>query len=555
MASSVTSSTSTTYANLATTFQTAIKTSMDAAREPVNRLETERDTVEVRRGIYTDIKNGLDGLLKSIQALNSTSDDYAFKQVSKATVTPSTPNSTVFTATATESALIADYEIAVTRLAKAHTRASAEMTSPDMPLGRSGVFWMGGTGEASVSLTPSGALQGAVLSSVAEDQRELGTGNYSVEVRQVGGVKQFRLVDADGKAMSIARASGTGFTSDWQSLKSGTFDTGRGLTFTLDREASAGVTGLSYTAKGVSINISSSDTLRTVAVNINAALQPEGRDFKASVVGSQLVLTGASTGANHAMVFSDSSNLFSFGADLQTAQNAEFTVNGITISRASNSGITDVMDGVTLNLAGDAEGKSARLSVAGDMGKAKGLVEDLVKKFNDAFGLITNKMAITSKTEGEKTTYTRGPLTGDVVFRGLRRDMLEIMSSQYSNSGALRMLEDIGISFDDSLKLKLDASKFEEAYSSDPSSVTALLDAAMGRFENSITGYAGSDGSLQKNITTLDGQLEQFDQRISRYNSSLAMRESALVKYYTQMQVQLAELGSQAQMFGIDLEY
>jgi flagellar capping protein FliD len=54
---------------------------------------------------------------------------------------------------------------------------------------------------------------------------------------------------------------------------------------------------------------------------------------------------------------------FGFGGALQVAQNAKFQVNGMDVSRASNSNLTDVIDGVTVNLASDAAGKTANLTI------------------------------------------------------------------------------------------------------------------------------------------------------------------------------------------------
>ena len=77
----------------------------------------------------------------------------------------------------------------------------------------------------------------------------------------MGGTRQFRLVNADGSAMSIRNAGGSGYTSDWQILTDGEYDTGRGLSFTLNSSGELGNTALPlYTAKGVSITIRAEDS-------------------------------------------------------------------------------------------------------------------------------------------------------------------------------------------------------------------------------------------------------------------------------------------------------
>jgi flagellar hook-associated protein 2 len=538
--------------NLATTFRTQITTIMTAERKPVERVQTQRDQVDVRRGIYTDLKKNLDELQSSLKALISTDDAFTATPGVKPTVTPGTAGSTVLTATTETTSLAANYDFVVTQLAKAQSKASTTFSSADIALGKSGTFWMGGTGTASASLTATDSVTAATTGSIADGQHELGTGAYSVEVRDTGTTRQFRLVDADGNAVSISNTEGTAFTSGWQTMTDGTFDTRRGLSLAMNSEGALGSTAVSYTAKGVSINISASDTLRNIASNINAASQPLGSDFRASVVGKQLVITGNNTGENHGMIFTDGAGL-GFGADLQKAQNALFTVNGMSLSRANNTNLTDVVDGATISLNSDAEGKSARLSIGADNSKVIAAMNSMVSKYNAAFSYLTSKTTVSSTSNGNSTTYTRGALSGDLVFRGLRLDMLNKMNRSYPNSGSLKHLEEIGLSFDKDLKLNLDASKFEAAYKSSPSDVTALLDSVMGGMEKMVSTYTGTSGSLQRNVNSMDDQIKQLDQRIERHNATLLVREASLISQYQQMQTLLADYGRQAQELGIDI--
>ena len=365
--------------------------------------------------------------------------------------------------------------------------------------------------------------------------------------------RQFRMVDADGNAVSIHSTSGTStYTSDWQKMVDGSCDTGRGQILTLSRNGGLNSTSFHYTAKGVSVFISATDTLRTIAKAINAASQPDGHDLKASIVSNQLVITSAQTGKNHAMNFTDGANL-GFNTLLQTELNAEFTINGMNVSAASNTGLTNLVDGATINLAGDAEGKSARLSIDASADKAAGLVGTMVNKFNTALNHLKEKLASTSKTDGNKTTYTRGPLTGDTTFGGLRTDLLYRMNRSHTNKGTYKRLEEIGISFDDNIKLTFDSEKFSEALKNNTADTTTLLDTALGGINDLISHYTGSNGILSKSLTSMDNQQKAYEQRIEKYNTALNMRKQALYNQYLGYQNQLADLGRTAQMFGIDL--
>ena len=550
--------------NLATTFQTAIKVSIEAESAPLKRVQTLKDNLNIRRSVYTDVKTNFDALQSAVQALISNQASYGLSLVSKSSVTPATSGTTVLTVSKTdENAPVTDYDLSVTKLAKAHSRATVASSSPDIPLNKSGTFWMGGTGVAALQtesapgiytdFVASGSVAAATPSTVVSGQRELGTGDYTLQVRDSSGIRQFRLVNADGNAVAIRKTDGSsGLTSDWQTMGSGAYDTGRGQTLSLNTTGNIEGTTFHYTAKGVSITINASDTQRSIVSAINASIQPDRHDFRASIVANQLVLTSTQSGASHAMIYTDGAGL-GFNTLLQDAQNAQFRVNGMDVSRASNTNLTDVVEGITLSLAGDAEGKSARLSVSASTDKSVGLMNTLVNKFNAAVNHLKDKMASTSTTENGKTTYTRGVLSGETVFSSFRTDMMYRMSRSQTNSGGLKRFEDIGLSFDKDMKLIFDSSKFSEALKNNKADVTALLDAGMGEINTLLSRYTGSSGLITRTLSSIENQGKQYDQRISKYNTSLEVRKQTLYNKYAEYQAQLVELGNAATMFGIDL--
>jgi flagellar capping protein FliD len=538
---------------LAPTFQTAISTTIDAESAPLKKAQAQKEAMEVRRAVYTDMKSNFDSLQNAVQALISTQTSYGLKLTPKSSVNPAVTGTTVFSAIASDSAPSGEYDITVGALAKAHSVASAAESSADVALGKSGIFYLGGDGANS---SVSGFVGGTSVTnaeasgSVADGQRELGGGAYSVQVRDYDGNRQFRLVNADGTAVSIRNGSSSTYTDSWQTMRSGAFDTGRGLKLDLSTSGATGSSALNYTAKGVKLTISATDTLRTIASAINLASQPDGRDFKASIVANKLVLTGAQTGLNHGLLFTDGAGL-GLTDELQAAQDAEFTVNGMTVSRASNSNLTDVIEGITLNLAADAKDKTAHLSVTSNSDKAATAFDTLVTKFNAALTHLTQKMAITSKTEGTSTTYTRNALTNDAVFGNLRGDIYSRMGRSYSNSGSFKSLSEIGLSLDKDMKLTFDKAKFSAALKDHSTDVTALLDTAMGQFDTVLSGYTGTSGELSRSMKSIDDQKKTYDKRIERYTDSLTMRKQALFNTYLDMQTQLVEMNYQTNMLNI----
>ena len=550
--------------NLAPTFQTAIKVSIEAESAPLKRVQSLKDSLNIRRSVYTDVKTNFDALQSAVQALISSQASYGLKLVSKSSVTPATSGTTVLTVSKTdENAPVTDYDFSFTKLAKAHSRATVAASSPDVLLNRSGVFWMGGTGTAALQtesspgaytdFVASGSVTAATVSTVASGQRELGTGDYTLQVRESSGTRQFRLVNVDGNAVSIRKSDGSsGLTSDWQSMRDGSYDTGRGQILTLNTMGNIESTTFHYSAKGVSIAIKSSDTQRNIVSAINGAMQPDGHDFRASIVANQLVLTSTQTGVNHVMIYTDGAGL-GFTTLLQDAQNAQFKVNGMDVSRASNNDLTDVVGGITLSLAGDAEGKSACLSISSSPDKSIGLMNTLVSKFNATIIHLKEKMASTSKTENGKTTYTRGVLSGETVLSSFRTDMMYRMSRSYTNSGALKRFEDIGLSFDKEMKLTFDSNKFSDVLKDNTADVMTLLDTGMGELNTMLSRYTGSSGLIPRTLSSIELQGKEYDQRISKYNAALETRKQTLYNKYMEYQAQLVDLGNTATMFGINL--
>lgn len=555
---------------LAPTFQTAIKTIIDSESTSLKKVQAQKDQIDIRRGVYTDVKTNLDALQSAVQALISSQETFGMSMVAKASVTPGTTGSSVLSATTTnENAVSAEYAITGymgntgIQLAKAESRASAVSINADVALGKSGTFWLGGTGTASLDAftSPSTSVTAAALGTVVDGQRELGSGDYSVQVRDYDGMRQFRLVNADGTAMSINKIGGSGSTSGWQAMTDGIYDTGRGLTFTMNTSGAVGSTALpAYTAKGVSISITATDTQRTIATAINSALQPEGHDFKASIVSNQLVLTGTQTGENHTLQYKlmnndVEDNFLGFGGALQVAQNAKFQVNGMDVSRASNSNLTDVIDGVTVNLASDAAGKTANLTITGSSDKATGLMNALVSKFNAAFTHLTQKLTSTSKTDSTtgKTNYTRGALAGDTTMSSLRNELSYRMNRVYTNSGSFNRLSEIGLSFDKDQKLVFDSAKFTDAIKNNTTDLTALMDASLGEVNTLLSHYSGSSGMLSSSLSTIDVSRAQYDKRIAKYNEALTARKQALFNQYLGYQTQLANYGYEAQLLGLML--
>jgi flagellar hook-associated protein 2 len=443
----------------------------------------------------------------------------------------------------------------VTRLALAQRKVSAVQSSVDQALGQTGAFWLGGSGTAVAATAGSDFVSGAGTASVQNDVQELGTGAYSVETRNNGGIYQFRVKDSDGKAVSIAdTASTTGeFTTDWQTVSAGAYDTKRGLTISFNATGTATATAVNYTAAGKQVVVNATDSLQKIAANINSTLQSAGREIQASVVGKQLMLSARTTGVNHAMIFSDltSGGLGFTGTDLQSARDATFTVSGMSFTRSVNTGLTDIISGVTMNLAADSEGRSATLTINTDTAPARKQIEDFVSQINDLVNYISAKTSVTEGTDstGTKKTYTRGSLSGETVVSDLRTELFSAFMNNLSSTGAFQSLRDIGLGVTDDLQIGItDGTKLDNALANNFDGVQSILDTGMQSINSLLGRFTGSGGYLTGAIRGLDNQISETNQNIADKQTALQARQTFLINQYSQLQSQITMLSYTQQM-------
>lgn len=582
----MTSISSTSYTgSLSSYFTSLIENIMTVEKQPLERLTSQLDTLKVRSAIYSDVKTKLKDLQTA--AFNLTSTSYAAKLIAGRTAEVSgvDDGKTVLTASASKNAVAGTYNITNISLALQHRISSDVQTYTNQALGYSGNILVGGAAAKSATLVSSAddTVAGFGTAEVASGQSQLGSSSYFVETRKLSeGVWEFRLVDEEGKAVSIKDASdGDEYTSDWQTIPTGggVYDSGRGLTITFGAdtelyiEKSRGgepnpASEVAYVAQGATIEIKESDSLETIAAKINDAKLAEGNGIRATVIGGQLILASKDTGLGHDVeiydigagrVLKDLGILTEENAiknELQAARNATFYVNNIAIERSQNTGLSDVISGITINLAADAEGRDATITVTETTTSARTAVEDFINYFNDLQTYLEAKTGVTATSEDEDTgkkTYTRGALADDNVFNDLRSELFSIIMNEYSNDGTYSRLREIGITIDDSLKLNIsDSDLFESALSSNLDDVTALMDKVMGQIDAKLAVFTGvrSDSDYLDNVTiNLNNEISEVDSDIDDMNEYLSDRELYLYNQYAQIQSQLISLQYMQQMF------
>jgi flagellar hook-associated protein 2 len=156
------------------------------------------------------------------------------------------------------------------------------------------------------------------------------------------------------------------------------------------------------------------------------------------------------------------------------AQDAVFTVNGITLTRQTNI-VKDAVDGVTFTLKKGDTTNSQTLTVAQDTGAATTALQNVISQFNAL--LKTYKDASTPVNDGSGD-ITPKPLEGDSVARSLISQVRAALSGTVSGMSSTAKYSSgasIGIKTNADGTLSLDATAFKNALNDDPVAVSRVF--------------------------------------------------------------------------------
>ncbi|MBX7489915.1 flagellar filament capping protein FliD [Helicobacter turcicus] len=220
--------------------------------------------------------------------------------------------------------------------------------------------------------------------------------------------------------------------------------------------------------------------------------------------------------------------------NIQKAQNAEFTYNGIKIERDKNN-INDVVSGLSLELTAVTEkDKDVIVRVARDDKGISEVMEDFVKNYNEVYNKIQELVKY------DATTEVTGVFNGNSEMRSVIRQLNSIINSNDVNGNNLfKFGISISTSTDENGKitssgtLKFDKEKFEKAYKDDP-------EAAISFFRSTTSTVRGSnkeiDGVFTKLRNTMDGLITGEKATLNALEKSLQNEQKTLNKDKTSTQ-------------------
>ncbi len=329
--------------------------------------------------------------------------------------------------------------------------------------------------ERSVSLTASGGAEATdILGASVDSNADIGT--YTIVVSQI--------------------ATEHKIASDSQSSRS----TALGLSGTFTLSAGANTSS--------SLEITIDMTLDDIADLINN--ETDSTSVSASVLkvndGSFLLILSSSE-TNETISLADSSGdaletlglitaSGGIGNELQAAQPAILSVDGVSVTRSSNE-IDDLIDEVTLYLYGAASGTTITLDVGADLSG----INTAIGTFVDAYNAVRDFILTQQETNSDGSAADDAALFGDSLIRSLSAELSDLLAIQNSDGSSLAAF---GISLDEDNKLVINSTTLSEALASDLDGLTSLF-----RFEATTSstnlavidnGSASADGTFTLDI-------------------------------------------------------
>lgn len=434
----------------------------DAEQAPKeNRLTRAKEESEAKISAVAVLQYNVSLFIESLNGLND-ADELSNPQVASSDTTNVSIDSAV------NGALAGSYQVSVSQLASPQRNMSlATGLASDTAINGGSSFTITIAGDDGTSLDVdvsagkdslgeiATAINAASLSGRSKIDHTIATDIDSIEAQLNTDYSGWEISSVNGVATTDTAADGARSVSDSDVLTFTNLTGGDSITITVD------------STTGKTVAQSPSNPYRATAI----ATGLDGTDVT-------LVLEGASGGNNGFTLFSSSAS--DQGADkfitglnsnkVQAGQDAKFSVNGLSVARASNQ-VTDVIDGVSFTLEAVA---SANISVVSDHSTLKDKLKGLVESYND-IQLAATELADPASEE----ELVGGALARDkALIRSVKDAVYDAVTSTSSvTSGNIEALRDIGISLTKTGDLSFDETVFDDVASSSFNDISIMLTA------------------------------------------------------------------------------
>lgn len=331
--------------------------------------------------------------------------------------------------------------------------------------------------------------------------------------------------------------------------------------------------------KTVDIAVEDGASLKDIADSINNSKVGANASVVKVDGGYQLAIVSGKTGVENQFTFPGGTTILeqlgvidSVTGTLnvvQEAEDAQLTINGISVSSASNT-VTTAIDGLTLTLNEESPTTPVRVTVAADYTKTQETVQKFVDQYNSLMTLIEKDLAY------NQDTGSKGALYADPAVQAIQSRLRQMVSSSMGfETGTFKLLSDVGIStskdnFGKSAVLTFNTTEFMEAIEKDADSVANLFGAPaggvtpikestetekaqglanlLGEYLDPYLEYGGvldeTEESYTRQITDMEDRMEDFQRKIDAYAERTTLKFAALESQLSALSSQNSYLSS-----------
>jgi flagellar hook-associated protein 2 len=211
-------------------------------------------------------------------------------------------------------------------------------------------------------------------------------------------------------------------------------------------------------------------------------------------------------------------------AELQAGQDSLFRINGIELSRSTNT-ITDAVQGVTLDLLEAEEGQLVEITVNKDDTSAlRENISSFVDSFNTAMSLLNEQYTF------DEASQSSGPLAGDSTILSIQTRLRSIVTSQISGlDEGFNALVLVGINFDRNGHLQVDDERLTEALNENLEDVRKLFVAQGSSSDKSVEFVSSNSNTRPGNYSVEVAQNASRASLLSRLEVNGNLAEDQLL--------------------------
>lgn len=387
--------------------------------------------------------------------------------------------------------------------------------------------------------------------------------------------KDMAATNSNASVLSAVTGAGAvngNYTIKVNSLVSAQVSASKG--FSATDKVGEGSNPLKITINGKDYSLGNAgDDMETALTNVAKLINADA-DLKitASVMQTEpgkksLVLTSAEPGAAGSFSL-DNSALWQKNSDggieLQKASNANFTINGLPMSSATNE-IKDAIPGLTLNLT---DVGTSTVKVSQDTSKLVDKVDKFVNAYNDIVTTIRNNTKKSQKNSDGSLSLT---LQGDPMLRDILTQLNNWMGAKVGDDkSAFQLFSQIGLEIDKGVTssslmtgtITFDKDLFAKKLTENPTAVENMFKGEVIQskdkdgnditvsftemFSNNLKDWTNSvDGMITSKIKGYDSEISYVTNQMTSMKERLDKREEMLNKQYANLEVVMSTLNNQ----------